>query len=338
MRLALALVLAALPATGLPVGAHAAEPAQDRYGPPTPPRGAAQAPAVVSYPTPDSVAREEASVAAQASGYHGRMLTWSSKGGVHRAPAEPARQAAAAPVPPESQRYETRQAPAPSPPPATPRPATLPQSLYGASAAPPPAQVLAPAQRPIVQAAAQPEPVLPRRTPIDAAGPAPARAATAPAPVRSAAAAPPAHAPAVALATAAPSKPVPAAPVPAKPAPQARAPIQTASAGKPAAPPQAVTSAQATPATPAAQTQVAMVAPPPAPPAAPVKARFYSLHRDYGDTPDPVALPAARPPVLIGPDQTATAPGATATPNGVAGDDANGAPDKPRKPQASTIF
>ena len=46
----------------------------------------------------------------------------------------------------------------------------------------------------------------------------------------------------------------------------------------------------------------------PQPPAAPVKARFYSLHRDYGDAPDPIALPQSRPMVLVGPGETATAP------------------------------
>jgi hypothetical protein len=56
--------------------------------------------------------------------------------------------------------------------------------------------------------------------------------------------------------------------------------------------------------TPAATTQVATAETP----SAPVRARFYSLHRDYGDAPDPVALPPARPMVLIGPNQLATAP------------------------------
>jgi hypothetical protein len=32
-----------------------------------------------------------------------------------------------------------------------------------------------------------------------------------------------------------------------------------------------------------------------------VKPRFYSLHREYGDAPDAIPLPADRPPVLIGP-------------------------------------
>ncbi|HEY5072480.1 MAG TPA: hypothetical protein VII63_10665 [Caulobacteraceae bacterium] len=34
---------------------------------------------------------------------------------------------------------------------------------------------------------------------------------------------------------------------------------------------------------------------------APVRPRFYSLHRAYGDRPDAVAIPIDRPPVLIGP-------------------------------------
>ena len=37
------------------------------------------------------------------------------------------------------------------------------------------------------------------------------------------------------------------------------------------------------------------------PPAGQVRVRFYSLHREYGDTPAAVTLPTARPPVLIGP-------------------------------------
>jgi len=57
----------------------------------------------------------------------------------------------------------------------------------------------------------------------------------------------------------------------------------------------------------AAPTQAATATPQPQPPAAPVKARFYALHGDYGGAPDPVTLPRARPPVLAGPAETATA-------------------------------
>ncbi|MBS0412491.1 MAG: hypothetical protein JSR86_21425, partial [Proteobacteria bacterium] len=129
MRIALALVLAAMPALGLPMAARAADTAQDRYGPPPPLRMPAPAAATVSYPTPDSVAREEASVAAEASGYHGRMLTWAGKGGARRAPAASAQaaavqQAAAAPL-----RREALPIQPPGAPP--PRSAPLPRSLYG---------------------------------------------------------------------------------------------------------------------------------------------------------------------------------------------------------------
>jgi hypothetical protein len=34
---------------------------------------------------------------------------------------------------------------------------------------------------------------------------------------------------------------------------------------------------------------------------APARAHFYSLHREYGDQPDSIAIPVDRPAVLIGP-------------------------------------
>jgi hypothetical protein len=37
-----------------------------------------------------------------------------------------------------------------------------------------------------------------------------------------------------------------------------------------------------------------------------VRARFYSLHRAYGDQPDAVRIPTERPPVLIGPSDTSS--------------------------------
>jgi hypothetical protein len=83
-----------------------------------------------------------------------------------------------------------------------------------------------------------------------------------------------------------------------------------------------------------------MAAPPPAQPSAPVRARFYSLHRDYGDTPDPVTLPVARPPVLIGPGDTATAPaniGAGAG-NGSGDDPKADTGPKPKSSSASTVY
>jgi hypothetical protein len=39
----------------------------------------------------------------------------------------------------------------------------------------------------------------------------------------------------------------------------------------------------------------------------PVKARFYSLHRAYGDQPDAIPMPVDRPPVLVGPGDSAPA-------------------------------
>lgn len=93
-------------------------------------------------------------------------------------------------------------------------------------------------------------------------------------------------------------------------------PPAAAPAAKPAPPKAEMALAAAKPAmkpaaAPAlAPTQVAVAAPPPIPqtPSAPVKVRFYSLHREYGDTPDAITLPASRPPVLIGPSQAASAP------------------------------
>ena len=63
--------------------------------------------------------------------------------------------------------------------------------------------------------------------------------------------------------------------------------------------------ASAPPPAPAARpVQVAAAQPlPPVTHSTPVRARFYSLHREYGDTPDPVSLPPARPMVLIGPSE-----------------------------------
>ncbi len=81
----------------------------------------------------------------------------------------------------------------------------------------------------------------------------------------------------------------------------------------------------------AAPTQVAMATPPP-PPAAPVKARFYSLHRDYGDAPDPVTLPTARPPVLVGPADTGAAPQSSNS-----DDHREGGSDKP-KPLSGALY
>ena len=51
--------------------------------------------------------------------------------------------------------------------------------------------------------------------------------------------------------------------------------------------------------------------------------RFYSLHREYGITPDPVPTPQDRPMVLIGPPDNA--PAQSASPDGAGGDDEDGA-------------
>ncbi|MFI4936848.1 MAG: hypothetical protein ACHP7N_19770, partial [Caulobacterales bacterium] len=82
-----------------------------------------------------------------------------------------------------------------------------------------------------------------------------------------------------------------------------------------AAPPAAAPAAPApvaAAATPAAPVQKFAQNTAPAPPLAssaspPVKVRFYSLHRDYGDAPDPIAMPKDRPLVLVGPADDAAA-------------------------------
>jgi hypothetical protein len=62
-----------------------------------------------------------------------------------------------------------------------------------------------------------------------------------------------------------------------------------------------------------------------------VHARFYSLHREYGDTPDAITMPVNRPPVLIGPSQAATAPAPD-----VGGDGGAGADNDHPRPTAQT--
>ncbi len=128
-----------------------------------------------------------------------------------------------------------------------------------------------------------------------------------------------------------------AAPVLAQPLPQSLY-ARPASVPTPApSRPQPLVQAAAQPAPPAmpprrtqvAPTQVAMAT---QPPAAPVKARFYSLHRDYGDAPDPVTLPAARPSVLVGPADTATAPQSSNS-----DDHGEGGSDKP-KPLSGALY
>ncbi|HEY5105833.1 MAG TPA: hypothetical protein VII73_03560 [Caulobacteraceae bacterium] len=88
--------------------------------------------------------------------------------------------------------------------------------------------------------------------------------------------------------------PVPPAPRPAS-APMAAIMAPAPMAPLPAAPPAAA------PLPPAPAAKLALAAAPPPSQAGWVHSRFYSLHREYGDTPDAVALPVNRPPVLIGP-------------------------------------
>ncbi len=248
----------------------------------------------VSYPTPASAAKDEAVVRDEAASYRGPYLSWSGKAGA-RQPVQTAAAVAPPPAPAAQPRLEARYAaPAATPLPAPP----LPQSLYARPASGPASALARP--QPLVQAAAQPAPpaLPPRRTQVAVSSPvmprAPVTAQTSPAPTPTAAA----HTP---LAVAAKTAP---------------------------------TSSPAAATTQVAPTQVAMAAPPPPPqpPAAPVKARFYSLHRDYGDAPDPVTLPVARPPVLVGPAETATAPQSSNS-----DDHGEGGSDKP-KPLSGALY
>ncbi|HEY2708018.1 MAG TPA: hypothetical protein VGI95_08185 [Caulobacteraceae bacterium] len=105
-----------------------------------------------------------------------------------------------------------------------------------------------------------------------------------------------------------PAAPAPQATVTLAPAPTARQPVALRPAY--AARPAVVTTASATPVPPkpkhapqqlAVQSAPAPVAPAAAAPSAQTPVHFYSLHREYGMTPDPVATPTDRPMVLIGP-------------------------------------
>jgi hypothetical protein len=71
------------------------------------------------------------------------------------------------------------------------------------------------------------------------------------------------------------------------------------------APPSAARPAVAPTPTPAAPVAVAAAATQPAAPT--VRARFYSLHRAYGDRPDAIAVPTERSTVLIGPSDNRNA-------------------------------
>ena len=268
MRIALALALFALPAAASLPVAAQASDRVEDRYGPPPPRHSA----AVSYPTPATAAKDEAAARDEAASYRGPYLSWTGKGGA-RQPVQTAAAVAPRPAPAPQPRFEARYAPAAAPVPAQ----LLPQSLYGRPAnapAPPPSRPAPP-----VQAAAEPAPaaMLPRRTQMAVSSPVLARA-----PV---------------VARTSPTPPSTAA---------ARAPVAVATKAAPTSTPTAAPT-QVAP-TQVAPTQVAMATPPPGPPATPVKARFYSLHRDYGDAPDPVTLPAARPPVLVGPADTATAP------------------------------
>ena len=93
MRIALALVLFALPIVGLPPAAQASDRGEDRYGPPAPHHSAA-----VSYPTPASAAKDEAAARDEAASYSGSYPNWSCKGG----DGQPVQTAAAATAPQSS--------------------------------------------------------------------------------------------------------------------------------------------------------------------------------------------------------------------------------------------
>jgi hypothetical protein len=110
-----------------------------------------------------------------------------------------------------------------------------------------------------------------------------------------------------ALPVAAPSRPVanPAPPPSVMPTPVALRSTHLAPpapmAYAPAPTPARVAAKGAAKDPPAQQLAQAAAAPRAAPPLPPTGVRFYSLHREYGMTPDPIAAPQDRPMVLIGP-------------------------------------
>ncbi|HEX3407657.1 MAG TPA: hypothetical protein VHS81_10505 [Caulobacteraceae bacterium] len=196
------------------------------------------------------------------SGYQGPYLSWAGK-----QPAE---------APPPSELTEARYAPAPDYAPGR----YVPQSPRGDDApppndAPPPSRYMPASYAPAPQSA--PAPTAPSRAAVFAP-PAPA-----PAPPTEAAPAP----------AAAPSPPDEGASElfpPPEPAAAQAAPAPAASA----APPSAAHNAQPAAAQPAAQAA-------PSTAQGPSSVRFYSLHRAYGMSPDPIPAPTEGHTVLIGP-------------------------------------
>ncbi|HZK99096.1 MAG TPA: hypothetical protein VFC47_04275 [Caulobacteraceae bacterium] len=98
----------------------------------------------------------------------------------------------------------------------------------------------------------------------------------------------------VPIARAYPSPQAPASP----PARRSR-PSPPPEPASPPPPPERSETARAAPSSP----MVVATGPAAGGPAAPVRARYYSLHREYGDTPDRISMPQSRPPVLIGPGE-----------------------------------
>ncbi|MFI4975107.1 MAG: hypothetical protein ACHP84_11260 [Caulobacterales bacterium] len=106
--------------------------------------------------------------------------------------------------------------------------------------------------------------------------------------------------PAVAPAPEPAAAPAPSAPTSLYAAPASPAPTPQTIAPAPAAPPAAAPAQAIMAPAPAGETPQAVAAPA----SPPAHARFYSLHREYGDTPDRIALPASRPMVLVGPPES----------------------------------
>jgi hypothetical protein len=186
---------------------------------------------------------------------------------------------------------------------------------------PPPTDAPAPASAPAPAPAAAPPDdgaatyVAPRRAaPVVEAAPERAPPPAEPQPAPAAYRPPPAPeaAPPPTVAESAPA-PYIAPPAPAKPARRTR--LAAAAAAHP------VTAPAAAPDTAAAPTQSAEASVPAASPRTHV--RFYSLHRAYGMTPDPIAMPTQRTMVLVGPPDAA----ASQSQNG--GDDAAADAGKP---------
>jgi hypothetical protein len=151
----------------------------------------------------------------------------------------------------------------------------------------------------------------------------------------------PAAAPTPSPPQAAPPAPEPLPP-PALPPPAPAPPAPTAYSGDGRAAPLAPAAMAAPPAPPAsaAPVQMAQATPPAAPASAPVSARYYSLHRAYGISPDPDPAPVDRPMVLIGPpDNPPAQPPASDGASSDGGDsgagDAAATPHHPNGPDAN---